>query len=577
MHVQNVSLLGRHLLKFTTTHIGEPGLSSLRVQMGSTVLLTTVDSQAHPHAEHASLSISLEYAEGFTYSAASSKKKLSHDREAILLDFIERIIRPIIPAEAPYDIRITIRVHSFDPEVEPEAAALLAASAALCIADIPLQGIVTAVNVGYVDGELVLNPSAAQVRESQLNLSIAGTELSVFMAEGQASELAEDTVLEAIIFGYRHIQVAIGAIDDFARRVKGDVCTWRPRPRQSPLAESISVIAKEALEDAYQISDRRLRDEQIRLIQERVIDEHVSNRSSDSEPGQILRVFNELENAVVRQHLLNGRRRLDGRRHDEIRPFKIEVGPLRKPPGSALYSWGQSNVLATASLTASGEDNSSLDPIAADGRLAIHYNVHPVLSPRIPDLAFTRYREIEVGLLARKAIEPVFPGREDFSSGAQVFSDISDFDSATSMASISAACLALMDAGIPLKRPVAGVAMAVLSESSRFVMLSDVLSEEELIADMALKVAGTERGITAFRMDIKIHALSLTVIQAALRQACKARLEMLDHLGNHIELAFAGTASGTSEDDSRSFPEHGLSGKGRCRIETECVETVRSL
>jgi polyribonucleotide nucleotidyltransferase len=536
MDVQSVFLLGRHLVKFAATQLHEPGIASLRFQIGSTVLLTTVSTQAHHQSQHVSLSLSLDYAEGFTYSIASSQKKLSHDREAFLLDFVERAIRPLIPPGAPYDIRVVIRVQALDPEGEPEVAALLATSTALCIAEVPVRAITAAVYVGYIDGKFVLNPSEAQARESQMHLAVAGTALSVLTVQGRASQLDEHLVMEAIIFGYRSIQSAIDAIEKFSRKLNKNACNWKSEGRKTGLGECISELAKEELEEAYRTSDRQRREERIDSLREGVLSSPHTAEQSTHDLAHVLRLFNELENRVIKQRLLNGLARIDGRSAEEVRPFKAELGLTKKAPGSALFASDQSIVSVTASLRDPDERGASLDwSRESHERLTAHYSTQPIVSRRTPGLSFSRYREIQAAMLAKDAITPVLPAQEEFPFSVHIFSDISDFDSATLMASVSTASLALLDAGIPIKQPVAGVAMSLLTEGNRFVVLSDVLSEEELIADMALKLVGTKDGITALQMDIKAHGLSLTLIQAALRHACKAKLEMLDSIDHHIK------------------------------------------
>jgi polyribonucleotide nucleotidyltransferase len=580
MDVQSVFLLGRHVVKFATTNVNEPGVASLRFQMGSTVLLATVSTRAHDNTEHVSLSLSLEYAGGFTHAPASSRKMLSHDREAILLDFVARSIRPLIHPGAPYDINVVIRVQSLDPEGEPEVAALLAVSAALCIANVPIRGTIAAVYIGYVDGQFVLNPSEAQTQQSRLHLAVTGTELSVMTVQGNASELGEDVILDAIIFGYKNVQAAIGAIEDFARNLKKSTCTWRPRERNSLLDGSLSETVKNALEEAYQIPEPQLRDEKIEALLEEVVSAYCTNATSTCELGFILKLFNAIEKKVIRQRVLNGLFRVDGRASGEVRPIRAELGPMQKPPGSALFVRGKSSILATASLLATNEEAAPLDSQRdSRERLTIHCSIQPVLSRHPPSLAYSRYREIEAGMLMKNAIEPVMPDKGSYPHPVQVFSDISDFESATLMASVGAVSLALMNAGIPIKKPVAGVAMGLVTEGSRFVILSDVLSEEELIADMALNVAGTKDGITALQMDIKVHGLSLTLIQAALRHAGKARLEMLECIGRHVEQYDAVDTQLVPEEVGSAASGNGLSATASPSSEkeayTRCTAVLR--
>jgi polyribonucleotide nucleotidyltransferase len=413
---------------------------------------------------------------------------------------------------------------------------MIGTSAALAVSGIPFNGPIGAARVGYADGQYVLNPTATELKTSQLNLVVAGTQQAVLMVESEASELSEDVMLGAVVHGHEQMQAVIEAINQLADEVNNPVWDWAPPAKDETLASRIAQLAESDLNAAFQVKQKQARSEAIDNIWRRVFDEVGVGKEGGPDGNAVKEICFALESKIVRGQILNGEPRIDGRDTRTIRPISIRSGVLPRAHGSALFTRGETQALVVATLGTS-RDEQRIDALMGEytDRFMLHYNMPPYATGETGRVGSPKRREIGHGRLAKRALLAVLPTAEEFGYSMRVVSEITESNGSSSMASVCGGCLALMDAGVPLKAHVAGIAMGLIKEGNRFAVLSDILGDEDHLGDMDFKVAGTEKGITALQMDIKITGITKEIMHAALVQAREGRIHILGKMKTALE------------------------------------------
>lgn len=489
------------------------------------------------------------YAAGRIPGSFFKREGRPSEKEILTSRLIDRPIRPLFPENFYNEVQIVATVMSSDNEVDADIPAMLGASAALVLSGIPFGGPIGAARVGYIDGEYVLNPATTALKETQLNLVVAGTQQAVLMVESEATELSEDVMLGAIVYGHQQMQAAIDAINEFADEAGVTAWDWTPPQRDAAVAEKIAALAENDLRAAFRIKQKQLRSETIDGIWTRVFGE--MGVGVDSEEAQDAQAVKEacfaLESRIVRSQILDGEPRIDGRDTRTVRPITIRNGLLPRTHGSALFTRGETQALVIATL-GTGRDEQKIDALQGDysERFMLHYNMPPYATGETGRVGTPKRREIGHGRLAKRALVAVLPSAEEFGYSLRVVSEITESNGSSSMASVCGGCLALMDAGVPLKAHVAGIAMGLIKEGNRFAVLSDILGDEDHLGDMDFKVAGTEKGITALQMDIKIQGITKEILHAALIQAREGRMHILQIMKDALPV--------TREDISQHAP-----------------------
>lgn len=501
--------------------------------MDDTVVLVTVVGAKHAKHGQDFFPLTVDYQER-TYAAGRipgsffKREGRPSEKEILTSRLIDRPIRPLFPDHFYNEVQIVATVLSSDNEVDADVPAMLGASAALVLSGIPFNGPIGAARVGYIDGEYVLNPTTTVLKQTQLNLVVAGTQQAVLMVESEANELSEDIMLGAILYGHQQMQVAIDAINELADEAGVTAWDWVPPSREATLAEKIASLAEADLRAAFQIKEKQLRSETIDNIWTRVFSE-VGVGTEDGPDAQAVKedCF-ALESKIVRSQILDGEPRIDGRDTRTVRPITIRHGLLPRTHGSTLFTRGETQALVVATL-GTGRDEQKIDALQGDysERFMLHYNMPPYATGETGRVGTPKRREIGHGRLAKRALVAVLPSPEEFGYSLRVVSEITESNGSSSMASVCGGCLALMDAGVPLKAHVAGIAMGLIKEGNRFAVLTDILGDEDHLGDMDFKVAGTEKGITALQMDIKIQGITKDILHAALIQAQEGRMHIL--------------------------------------------------
>lgn len=543
MHIKHNFNLGNHTFTLETGELARQASGSVRLEVAETVVLATVVASKEIKSNQNFLPLSVDYIEK-TYAAGRipagflRREGALSEREVLTSRLIDRAIRPLFPEDFTHDVQVIIQVLSANPEVDPDIPGLLAASAALMIAGIPFNGPVGAVRVGYANGQYLLNHGITQFANNQLDLVVAGTRHSVVMVESEAYELSEDVMLEAILFGHQQMKVAIEAIEYFVQQANNPRWNWQPPSKDKGLISFIEGYVRPALDQAYQITAKSARSEAIRAIREQVLTTLVGMESS-LELSQIDVIFFELEARIVRERILAGEPRIDGRTTRAIRPLTMRTGVLPRTHGSALFTRGETQVLAVATL-GTERDRQTLDSLhsRSSERFILHYNMPPFATGETGRVGSPKRREVGHGRLAKRALTPLLPSSEDFLYTIRVVSEVMESNGSSSMATVCGSCLALLDAGVPLKAPVAGIAMGLILEGDHFAVLTDILGDEDHLGDMDFKVAGTETGITALQMDIKIQGITPEIMHLALIQAREARLHILAAMSGIIETEY---------------------------------------
>ena len=501
--------------------------------MDDTVILVTVVGAKTAKEGQDFFPLTVDYQER-TYPAGRipgsffKREGRPSEKEILTSRLIDRPIRPLFPDHFYNEVQIVATVLSSDNEVDADIPAMLGASAALILSGIPFNGPIGAARVGYVDGDYVLNPTTSALKQTQLNLVVAGTQQAVLMVESEANELSEDLMLGAILYGHQQMQVAIDAINELADEAGVTAWDWVSPPREVTLAEKIAALAEDDLRAAFRIKQKQVRAETIDNIWRKIFSELGVGTEGGPDPQAVKEACFALESKIVRSQILDGEPRIDGRDTRTVRPITIRHGLLPRTHDSTLFTRGETQALVVATL-GTGRDEQKIDALQGDysERFMLHYNMPPYATGETGRVGTPKRREIGHGRLAKRALIAVLPTPEEFGYSLRVVSEITESNGSSSMASVCGGCLALMDAGVPLKAHVAGIAMGLIKEGNRFAVLTDILGDEDHLGDMDFKVAGTEKGITALQMDIKIQGITRDILHAALIQAQEGRMHIL--------------------------------------------------
>ena len=524
---------GRHQLTLETGEIARQAHGAVIVTMDDTVVLVTVVGEKNAKQGQDFFPLTVDYQER-SYAAGRipgsffKREGRPSEKEILTSRLIDRPIRPLFPDSFYNEVQIVATVLSSDNEVDADIPAMIGASAALVLSGIPFDGPVGAARIGYINGEYVLNLTTTELTEMQLNLVVAGTQHAVLMVESEAIELPEEVMLGAVMFGHQQMQAAINVINELADEAGVTVWDWTPAKQDTNLAERITQLAEVDLRAAFHLKHKQVRSESIDKIWQRVFTE-IGVGSEDGPDGQAVKeACFDLESKIVRTQILDGEPRIDGRDTRTVRPISIRNGVFPRTHGSALFTRGETQALVTATL-GTGRDEQRIDALQGDytDRFMFHYNFPPYATGETGRVGTPKRREIGHGRLAKRALIAVLPSVEEFGYSLRVVSEITESNGSSSMASVCGGCIALMDAGVPLKAHVAGIAMGLIKEGNRFAVLTDILGDEDHLGDMDFKVAGTERGITALQMDIKIQGITEEIMHAALAQAKEGRMHIL--------------------------------------------------
>jgi polyribonucleotide nucleotidyltransferase len=441
---------------------------------------------------------------------------------------IDRPLRPLFPESFYNEVQVVATVMSSDSEIDSDIPAIIGASAAMAISGIPFYGPLGAARVGYINGEYVINPTATQMKESELDLVVAATASAVMMVESEAKELPEDVMLGAVVHGHKEMQAVIDMINEMVAEVGKEPWDWTPPEANVELIAKVEALAANDINEAYKIKSKGARSAKLDEIMSRVKSELITEETSTSEANEIKSALFNLEAKVVRSQILNGEPRIDGRDTRTVRPISIRTGVLPRTHGSALFTRGETQALVVATL-GTGRDEQIIDALQGEyaDRFMLHYNMPPYATGETGRVGTPKRREIGHGRLAKRALIAALPSQEEFGYTIRVVSEITESNGSSSMASVCGGCLALMDAGVPVKSHVAGIAMGLIKEGNRVAVLTDILGDEDHLGDMDFKVAGTEEGITALQMDIKITGITAEIMQVALSQAKEGRMHIL--------------------------------------------------
>ncbi len=524
---------GRHKLTLETGEIARQAHGAVIVSMDDTVVLVTVvgAKSVRPGQDFFPLTVDYmerSYAAGRIPGSFFKREGRPSEKEILTSRLIDRPIRPLFPDSFYNEVQVVATVLSSDNEVDADIPAMIGASAALVLSGIPFDGPIAGARVGYINGDYVLNPTATELIETELNLVVAGTEHAVLMVESEAKELAEDVMLGAVEFGRKEMKAVINVINELADEAGVTIWDWAPAEQDASLTDRITQLAEADLRAAFDLKQKQARTEAIDKVWEKVNTE-MGVGSEDGPDGQaVKKVCFDLESKIVRTRILNGEPRIDGRDTRTVRPISIRNGVLPRTHGSALFTRGETQALVIATL-GTGRDEQRIDALQGDytDRFMFHYNFPPYATGETGRVGTPKRREIGHGRLAKRALIAVLPSVEEFGYSLRVVSEITESNGSSSMASVCGGCIALMDAGVPLKDHVAGIAMGLIKEGNNIAVLTDILGDEDHLGDMDFKVAGTEHGITALQMDIKIQGVNKEIMHAALEQAKEGRLHIL--------------------------------------------------
>jgi len=539
--IKKTIMWGRHKLTLETGEIARQASGAVVVTLEDTVVLVTVVGRKSAAEGKDFLPLTVDYQER-TYAAGKipggffKREGRPSEKEILTSRLIDRPIRPLFPDGYYNEVQVVATVMSSNNEIDSDVPAMIGTSAALAVSGIPFNGPIGAARVGYADGQYVLNPTATELKTSQLNLVVAGTQPAVLMVESEANELSEDVMLGAVMFGHEQMQTVIEAINQLADEVNNPVWDWAPPAKDEALASRVAQLAESDLNAAFQVKQKQARSEAIDNIWRRVFDEVGVGKEGGPDGNAVKEICFALESKIVRSQILNGEPRIDGRDTRTIRPISIRSGVLPRAHGSALFTRGETQALVVATLGTS-RDEQRIDALMGEytDRFMLHYNMPPYATGETGRVGSPKRREIGHGRLAKRALLAVLPSAEEFGYSMRVVSEITESNGSSSMASVCGGCLALMDAGVPLKAHVAGIAMGLIKEGNRFAVLSDILGDEDHLGDMDFKVAGTEKGITALQMDIKITGITKEIMHAALVQAQEGRIHILGKMKSALE------------------------------------------
>jgi polyribonucleotide nucleotidyltransferase len=523
---------GQHKVTLETGEMARQSTGAVLLDMEGTVVLATVVAKTEGKAGQDFFPLTVDYLEK-TYAAGKipgsffKREGRPSEFETLTSRLIDRPIRPLFPDGFFNEVHVVVHTLSLNPEVDADIAALIAVSAALSISGVPFNGPIGAARVGYINGEYVLNPGQTQRKDSVLDLVVAGTESAVLMVESEAQQLSEEIMLGAVVFGHEQGNTAINAIHELVRDAGKPVWDWKAPAKDEPLIAKVGTLAKDKLVAAYQIRNKQARTQACRLAYSEVMAALKADAVAFDGVAVEGMLF-DIEAKIVRSQILAGEPRIDGRDTRTVRAIEIRNGVLPRTHGSALFTRGETQALVVTTL-GTERDAQRIDALSGEyeDRFMLHYNMPPFATGETGRVGTPKRREIGHGRLAKRALVACLPSKEEFPYTMRVVSEITESNGSSSMASVCGGCLSLMDAGVPMKAHVAGIAMGLIKEDNRFAVLTDILGDEDHLGDMDFKVAGTTNGITALQMDIKIQGITKEIMQVALAQAKEARMHIL--------------------------------------------------
>ena len=524
---------GQHTLTLETGEVARQAAGAVMASLGDTVVLVTVVARKDVKPGQDFFPLTIDYQEKFYASGRIpggffKREGRPTEKEILTCRLIDRPMRPLFPDGFFNEVQVIATVLSVDTEIDPDIPALIGASAAMALSGVPFDGPIGAARVGYIEGQYVLNPTAAQLLQSQLNLVVAGTEAAVLMVESEATELSEDVMLGAVVFGHTQQQAAINLIHELVEEGGKPLWDWKPSARDEDLIARIKAVAQPELDAAFAIRSKQERQQKLKDVAAKVQAEFIPADADTLYANHVKDILFGLEAKTVREQILAGQPRIDGRDTRTVRPINIRTGVLPRTHGSALFTRGETQAMVVATLGTS-RDEQIIDAIQGEyrDRFMFNYNMPPFATGETGRVGSPKRREVGHGRLAKRALIAVMPTAEEFAYSMRVVSEITESNGSSSMASVCGASLAMMDAGAPLKAHCAGIAMGLIKEGNRFAVLTDILGDEDHLGDMDFKVAGTERGITALQMDIKIQGITKEIMAVALTQAREARMHIL--------------------------------------------------
>ena len=535
---------GQHTVTLETGVIARQATAAVMASMDDTAVLVTVVGKKEAKADQDFFPLTVNYQEK-TYAAGKipggffKREGRPSEGETLTARLIDRPIRPLFPEGFKNEVQVVITVMSANPDIPTDIISMIGTSAALAISGIPFNGPIGAARVGYTNGEYILNTRVEEQADSELDLVVAGTEGAVLMVESEADVLSEDVMLGAVMFGHEQLQTVITAVNEFAANVSIDKWDWKPEAENTTLKEKVKALAEAEMVAAYQISDKLARKDAVTAATEKAL-EAILAEDEEQDKKEVLNLLHDLESDVVRSRILAGEPRIDGRDPKMIRALDVATGILPRTHGSAVFTRGETQAIVAATL-GTERDAQMIDELQGkrDSRFMLHYNFPPYCVGETGMIGSPKRREIGHGRLAKRGIQAVMPSEEEFPYVVRIVSEITESNGSSSMASVCGTSLALMDAGVPIKASVAGIAMGLVKSDDNFVVLSDILGDEDHLGDMDFKVAGTTDGITALQMDIKIEGITKEIMQIALKQAKEARLHILnvmdEAIGGHRE------------------------------------------
>jgi|TARA_B110000211_G_scaffold157311_1_gene178225 polyribonucleotide nucleotidyltransferase len=535
---------GQHTVTLETGVIARQATAAVMASMDDTAVLVTVVGKKEAKADQDFFPLTVNYQEK-TYAAGKipggffKREGRPSEGETLTARLIDRPIRPLFPEGFKNEVQVVITVMSANPDIPTDIISMIGTSAALAISGIPFNGPIGAARVGYTDGEYILNTRVEEQADSDLDLVVAGTEGAVLMVESEADVLSEDVMLGAVMFGHEQLQTVVTAVKEFAANVSIDKWDWKPEAENTTLKDKVKALAEAEMVAAYQISDKLARKDAVTAATEKARDAILAEDETQDKK-EVSNLLHDLESDVVRSRILAGEPRIDGRDPKMIRALDVATGILPRTHGSAVFTRGETQAIVAATL-GTERDAQMIDELQGrrDSRFMLHYNFPPYCVGETGMIGSPKRREIGHGRLAKRGIQAVMPSEEEFPYVVRIVSEITESNGSSSMASVCGTSLALMDAGVPIKASVAGIAMGLVKSDENFVVLSDILGDEDHLGDMDFKVAGTTGGITALQMDIKIEGITKEIMQIALKQAKEARLHILnvmdEAIGGHRE------------------------------------------
>ncbi|GAB4186646.1 MAG: polyribonucleotide nucleotidyltransferase [Wenzhouxiangellaceae bacterium] len=530
---------GEHTVTIETGHVARQADAAVLVNMADTVVLVSVVARKEADASRDFFPLTVNYQEKF-YSAGRipggffKREGRPTEKETLTSRLIDRPIRPLFPKKFMNEVQVIATLMSSNPEVDGDIPAMIGTSAVLALSGIPFNGPIGAARVGYINNEYVLCPPASKLRESQLDLVVAGTSNAVLMVESEAKLLSEDVMLGAVTYGHQQMQQAINAITELAQEVGVTAWDWQAPEADKSLADKVAELATGPLQEAYSIVDKLARRDAASAAKQQLIEQLTADDAYTADA--VSEAFSALEKRLVRERILSGEKRIDGRQLADVRAIDVKVSQLPRTHGSAIFTRGETQAMVVATL-GTGRDAQIIDAIDGEYKdnFMLHYNFPPFCVGETGFMSGPKRREIGHGRLAKRGVGAVLPTIEDFPYVIRVVSEITESNGSSSMASVCGTSLALMDAGVPLKAPVAGIAMGLIKEGDRFAVLSDILGDEDHLGDMDFKVAGTREAVTALQMDIKIDGITEEIMRVALDQARGGRLYILDEMNKVLE------------------------------------------